>query len=50
MYELIVNPLYRAIRETDFRGRDEQRVQRADVEKDEVAERSAFKSRKTFKR
>jgi hypothetical protein len=41
--------LYRAIRETDFRGRDEQRVQRADVEKDEVAERSAARAEKLLK-
>ena len=42
-------PLYRAIRETDFRGRDEQQVQRADVEKDEVAERSAARAEKLLK-
>jgi gas vesicle protein len=42
-------PLYRAIRETNFRGKDEQQVQRADIEKDEVAERSATRAEKLLK-
>ena len=42
-------PLYRAINEGFFSRTEEEQVQRADIEKDEVAERSAIRAEKLLK-